>query len=109
MMALVANVDADIVEKGCIFQPLALAVCEAVNHPCLVEERNREARDLVRMFRPVVAPFAKLDDAAAADIGIAVGLRDLLAMLRAVVEDQSLTERQIAKGELGRAATTQER
>src|SRR5207253_7263834 len=82
MMALVANVDADIVEERCIFQPLALAVREAVNHPCLVEERNREARDLLRMFRPVVAAFAKLDDAAAADVGVAVGLRDLLAMPR---------------------------
>ena len=47
-----------------------------------------EARDLLRVLGPVVAALGELEHAAPADVGIAVGLRDFLAMPRDVVEDQ---------------------
>ena len=48
----------------------------------------------VRVLGPVVAAFGQLDDAAAADVGIAIGLRDLLAVPRDVVEHQPFAQRQ---------------
>ena len=47
VMALVADVDADVVEQGGVLQPLALAIGEAVDSARLVEQREREARDLL--------------------------------------------------------------
>lgn len=54
------------------------------------------------MFRPVVAPLGQLEDAAAADVGVAVRLRDFLAVARDVVEYQPFAQGQIAQRDLGR-------
>ena len=59
-----------------------------------------EACDLVRVVRPVVAAFGELDDAAAADVRVAFGLDDLLAMAFDVVEDQTFPQRQVAQRDL---------
>ena len=45
----------------------------------------------------------KLDDAAPANVRVTIGLRDLLPVLRDVVEDDPFTQRQIAQRNLGRA------
>jgi len=89
-MALVADVHADVVENRRVLEPLALAIGHPMDRARLVEEDEREARDLSGVLRPVIAALGQLDDAAAPHIGVAVGLRDLLAMARDVVEDEAL-------------------
>jgi hypothetical protein len=108
VMPLVADMDADVVEDGGVLEPLALAVGEAVDGARLVEERDGEPRDLLRMIRPVVAAFGELEDAAPAHIRVAVGLRDFLAVPRDVVEDQPLAQRQIAQRDLFGVQATQD-
>ena len=109
VVPLVADVDADVVQQGRVFEPLALAVGQAVNAARLVEQRRRQPRDLLRVLGPVVAPLGQLDDAAAADVGIAIGLRDLLAVPRDVVEDQPFAQRQVAERDLGGAEPAEDR
>jgi hypothetical protein len=53
----------------------------------------------VGMLRPVVAPLAQLDDAAAADVGVAIHLANPRAVALDVVDDQPLAKRQIAQGD----------
>ena len=109
MVALVADVDADVVQERRILEPLALAIGQAVDAARLVEQRDREPRDLLRVLRPVVAALGELEDAAAADVGIAIGLRDLLAVPRDVVEHQPFAQRQIAQRDLVGAEPPQDR
>jgi hypothetical protein len=52
------------------------------------------------MLRPVVAAFGQLEHAAAANVGVAVRLRDFLAMPRDVVEDQPFAQGEIAQRDL---------
>jgi len=109
VMTFVADVNADVVEQRGIFQPLALPIGEPVNRARLIEERNRETRHLAGMFRPVVAAFTELDDAAPAHVGVAVGLGDLLAVPRDVIEHQAFAQRQIAQRDLARAEPSDDR
>ena len=46
-MALVADVDADVVQQRAVLEPLALAVAEPVHARRLVEDIERETRDLL--------------------------------------------------------------
>ena len=93
VVPLVADVHADVVKQRPVPQPLALAVGEPVRAARAIEQRVGQPRDLMRVFRPVVAPLAELDDAALADIGIPIRLCDLLAMTRDVVEHEAFAER----------------
>jgi hypothetical protein len=97
VVALVADMHADVVEERGVLEPFALAIGEAVDGARLIEQREREPRDVLRVLGPVVAALGELEDAAAADVGIAIGLRDFLAVARNVVEDQPLAQRQIAE------------
>jgi hypothetical protein len=87
VMSLVADVHAHVVEDRRVFEPLALTIGQAVDPARLLEERHGKPRDLRGVLRPVVAPLGKLHDAAPADVGIAIRLRDLFAMPCNVVED----------------------
>ena len=109
VVPLVADVDADVVQERRVLQPLALAIGQAVHAARLIEQRQREPRDLLRVLGPVVAALGQLDDAAAADVGVAIGLRDLLAVPRDVVEDQPFAQRQIAERDLGGAEPPEDR
>jgi hypothetical protein len=100
VMTLIADVHADVMEQRRVLEPLAFGVGQGVYAAGLIEQGYGQARDLVRVVRPIVAPFAELDDAATADVGIAFGLHDLLAMAFDVVEDQTLSQRQIAERDL---------
>jgi hypothetical protein len=100
VVALVADVDADVVEHRGIFQPLALTIGEAVNGPRLVEELACEARDLICVLGPEVAALRELVHAPAPDVWVAVGLRDLLPVPRDVIEHEPLAEREVAQGDL---------
>src|SRR5439155_13653155 len=88
---------ADVVEDRRVLEPLALAIRQAVNRARLIEQHDREPRDVLRMLRKVVAALGELEDAAPPDVGIPIGLRDLLAMARDVVEHEPFTQREIAQ------------
>jgi hypothetical protein len=90
VMAFVADVDADVVQDRRVLEPLPLFVRHRVDAARLVEEPEGEPRDLLRVLGPVVAALGQLDDAAAPDVGVAIGLRDLLPVARDVVEDETL-------------------
>jgi hypothetical protein len=55
MVSIVADVHADVVEQGGILEPFALAVAEAVDAACLVEDAVGEPRLMLRVFRPVAS------------------------------------------------------
>ena len=59
MMPLVADVRADVVKQRRELEPLPLAIGQAVHRPRLIEDRQRQPHDLLRMFRVVVAPLGK--------------------------------------------------
>ena len=86
VVAFVADMNARIVQDRAVFQPLAGLVGHRVNAARAIEERERELGDVVCVVGPVTAAFGQLDDAAPANVRITIGLRDLLAMLRDVVE-----------------------
>ena len=92
MVAFVADVHADVVQDGRVFEPFALAIGEAVEAPRLIEQGRPEARDLRGVLGPVVTSFRELDDASPPDVRIAVRLRDLLTMPGDVIENQPFTK-----------------
>jgi hypothetical protein len=103
VMPFVADVDADVVQQRAELEPLAFAVRESVHAARLVEQRQCQTRHLLRVLRPVIAPFGELDDAAPPNVGISLGLRNLLAMARDILEHQPFAEREIAEGQFGGA------
>ncbi len=109
VMAVVADVHADIVEERSVFQPFAFAVSESVHATRLIEYAERKTRDLLRMLRPVPAAFAKFDDAAAADVGVALHLADSSAVAMDIVEDEALAQREIAQGQVFGTEAAQDR
>ena len=80
VMAVVADVSADVVEQRGVFEPLTLAIGQPVKAARLIEQGDREARHLLRVLGPVVAPLGKLEHAAASHVGVAIGLGDFLAV-----------------------------
>jgi hypothetical protein len=90
VVALIADVRADVVQERRKVQPLALAIGQAVDAARLIEDRQREARHLIRMLGPVAAAFGQLDDAAPPHVGILAGLRDVLPVVLDVIENQAL-------------------
>jgi hypothetical protein len=108
VMAFIRDMNADIVKNGRIFQPFPLAIGAAMKGAGLVEQHEGEPRDVVCVLRPVVAAFGEFDDAAAPDVGIAIGLRNLLAVLRDVLEDQPLSQREVAQRDFLRAQPPQD-
>jgi hypothetical protein len=105
VMAFVADVHAQVVQDGGVLQPLALAVREAVNRARMIEESHCQPRHLLRVLGPEVAALGQLEDAPAPDVGVAIGLRDLLAVAGDVVEDESLAQGQVAERDLVGAET----
>jgi hypothetical protein len=47
VMLLVADVDADVVQDGCVLEPFALAIGEPVDRAGLIEQRDRQPRHLL--------------------------------------------------------------
>ncbi len=109
VMPLVADVDTNVVQQRGELEPLAFAVRESVRVARLVEQRQCQTRHLLRVLRPVIAPFGELDDAAPPHVGIPLGLRNLLAMARDILEHQSFAEREVAQGQFGGAKPTHDR
>ena len=109
VMPLVADVDADVVEQGGIFEPFPLAIGQAVDDARLVEQSDGEPCHLLRVLRPVVAPLGELEHAPSPHVGIPVGLSDLLPVTPDVVEDEALAQRQIAERDVRGAEPAQKR
>jgi hypothetical protein len=109
VVPLVADVDADVVQQRRVFEPLALAIGQSVSAPRLIEERDRDTRDLLGVLGPVVAALGQFDDAALADVGVAIGLRDLLAVTRDVIEHQPFAQGEIAESQIGRPKALEDR
>jgi len=86
VMPVVADVHTDVVEQGGVLEPLPLAIAQPVHAPRLIEDAQRQLRDLLRMLGPVSASFAQFDDAAAADVWVALDLADPRAVAVDVIE-----------------------
>jgi hypothetical protein len=109
VVALVTDVDADVVEERSVLEPFPLAIRQAVHAACLIEDVQRQARDLLRVLRPVPASLAELDDAAAADVGVAFDFADAGAVAVDVVEHDALAQGEVAQRELARAEPSDDR
>jgi hypothetical protein len=92
VMTLVADVDADVMQERGIFEPLTLAIGQTMDPACLVEQADCQARHLLSVLWVVVAPLGELEDTAPADIRIAIGLDDFLAVPGDVVEHQAFAQ-----------------
>ncbi len=103
VMARITDVRPDVVQQSGEFQPFPLAIGEPMHVSGLIEDRHRQPRNLVRVLGPVAAPLCQLDDAAAPDVGIAIGLRNMLAIALDVIEHQTFAQREIAERDLVRA------
>ncbi len=108
VVALVADVHADVVQDSRVFQPFAFAIGQAVDRARLIEQADGETGHVLGMFRPVVAALGELEHAAPTDVRVAIGLNDFLAMPCDVVEDQSFTQRQVAQGQFVCAEAAQD-
>jgi hypothetical protein len=86
VMPLVTNEHAGVVQDGGVLQPFTFVVGHGMDTPRTIEQHERQPRNLMRVIRPVVTAFCKFDHAAAPNVGIAVCLRDLLAVARDIVE-----------------------
>lgn len=102
VVVLVADVDADVMEQGGVLEPLPLAVRESVDAPGLVEQPAGDPRDLMRVVAPVVAPLGQFNHAAAPYVRVTVGLGNLFAVPRDVVEHESFAQGEIAERQLRR-------
>ena len=92
MVPLVADVHSDVMQELGVLEPFAMPIAERVDHARLIEQRGGQPRHLRGVLGPVVAALRQLDDAAAPNVGIAVGLRDLLPVARHVIEDEALAQ-----------------
>jgi hypothetical protein len=90
VMPFVRDMHADVVQDCGVFQPVALTVAKTMHAASLIEQRESESGHLARVLWPVVVALGELDHAAAPDVGIALDLRDLLAVFRDVIQKQSL-------------------
>jgi hypothetical protein len=97
MVALVADVRADIVKQGAVLEPLSLLLAQAV--PCVqaVEDGEREPRDLLRMRRQIVAPLAELNHAAAPHVRVPLNGLDVPGVACDVVEHEPFTQREVTE------------
>src|SRR5262249_47372809 len=68
-----------------------------------------ELRDLLRMLAPIVAAFRQLEHAPSANVRISIRLCDFLSVARDVIENDPLTQRQVAKRDVRCAEPAHER
>ena len=88
VVAIVADVRADVVKQGTVLEPIAFLLAEAVPRLQAIKHGEREPRDLLRMRRQEVAPLAELHHAAASHVGIAVDGLDVAGVALDVVEHE---------------------
>jgi hypothetical protein len=108
VVLFVADVHADVVQDCSVLQPLALAIGEPMDRARLIEDTGREARNLLRVLRPVVASLSELVDAAPADVRIALRLHDFLPMAGDVIQHDPFAQRQVAERDVVGAEPAQQ-
>ena len=108
MVSGIADVAADVVQQRRVLEPFAFFVGQAVDGARLIEERQREAHDLVRVIRVVGAALGQLQRAAAPHVGDVVDLRDLPPVAADVVEHEPFAQRQIAERQLSGAESAED-
>jgi hypothetical protein len=91
VMSREADVPSDVVHQRCIFEPFALAVRESVHRACLIEQREGQAYDLIRVLGVIAATLCQFQRAPSTDVRDAVDLCDLVAIAADVVEYQPFT------------------
>lgn len=109
VVALVADVQPDVVQPGSEFQPFALALAEAVDAARLREDRERQPRDVPGVFGNVPAALAELEHAPPADVGQAVDRLDACRVALQVVEHDPFAKREIAERQVLGAEMAQQR
>ena len=100
VMTWIADVTADVVQQGRELEPLTLAIGQHVRAARLIEDRQRQPRDLVGVLGPVAAAFGQLDDAATPNVWILAGLCDVPAIALDVIEHEAFAQREIAQRDL---------
>jgi hypothetical protein len=100
VVAVVADVDADVVQKRGKLEPLPLTIPESVNAARLIEDAERETRHLLGVFGPVAAALGELDHASAPDVWISLDLANPGAVAADVIKDESFAKREIAEREV---------
>jgi hypothetical protein len=97
VVVLVADVDPEVVQQRRELEPLTLARPQTVQFLRLVEDGQGQTCHLLRMFCAVVTAFGELDDTAAADVGDAIDLADVRAVLLDVIEHEPLAQGKVAQ------------
>ena len=77
VVPLVADVVADVVEQRAVFEPLALACAGVVQALGRVENRERQARDLLGVGGPIATALGQLHHAPAPRVRIALDRADV--------------------------------
>ena len=102
VVALVADVVADVVEQRGVLEPLTLPFAELVDGLRPVEQRQREPRHPLGVIGFPVAPLGEFHGRSPPHVRVAVDARDVAPMLLDVVEHQAFAKRQIAERDLAR-------
>ena len=97
VMLFVADVHADVVQQRRVLQPLTLAVRQAMQAACLIEQGERHPSDLLGVFRPVMTALRQLDHAAPPHVRVAIGACDLGPIPVDIVQDQPFAQGQVAQ------------
>src|SRR5688500_8754908 len=102
VMPRIADVRADVMQQRRELEPLALAIGEAMDAARLIEDRQRESRDLTRVFGPIAAALGQLDDTAPPHVRVLAGLRDMFSVALDVIENEPFAQREITEGDFSR-------
>ncbi len=109
VVAVSRDVEADVVQDGRVLEKEAVGVGEAVKLAGLVEDREGEPRDVMRVGLGVVAASRELHHAAPSLIGELVDELDAGTILGDVVGDDALAERGLAERRVIRARELEDR
>jgi hypothetical protein len=88
VVPLVADVCPDIVQERAVLEPLPFLLSEAMARLQPVEDRERQAGDLLRVRRQVIAALGKLDHAATPDVGVAIDRANVAGIPLDVIEHE---------------------
>ena len=108
-MAVVGDVHADVVQQRRVFQPFALAIGQRVHAARLVEEAERRGAPRGSRDRASSCTARPARRCCAGGRRVAIGLGDLLAVLRDVIEDRPSRSDEVAERDLVRAEPLQDR
>jgi len=89
VVLVVGDVHADVMQQRGVFEPLPFVIGQPMHCARLVEQADRQSRDLVGVLGGVAATLSQLDDTSQPHVGVAIGLRDLLSVPIDVIEDEA--------------------